>query len=412
MFELLEFIKSQLATNPILVGGVGTVIATSFAYMIKSIPMKIWNFFYGWATVTITVTSDDSCFSDISKELNKKTINILSRTVVIENKSLGIGYGTSYSYFNNRLMKVDRTYEQSQSSAFKQKITMTAFFITKEKLYNLFKDYFNTKEKEKENKIEVYAIDGQNLCHTKKIGRRLRDSIFVSTDVLTHIERRIDFFLKNKEWYVKRGIPYKYSILLHGVPGTGKSSLAKYIATYTNRDMVMTDPFRMRHVSRAVSQPVYDFRTHEYKNNQYVVLMEDIDCDPTTGTRQEENSNGDGTMDSNLLLAELLNAIDGINSPEDTIIVATTNHIEKLDPALIRKGRFDDVIEIKPLSYDDIKRMIEFFFEDKCVGLDKNIMDIPGAAVQDIIIQNYESGIANTIQEINSTFTKRSVLSA
>jgi chaperone BCS1 len=145
--------------------------------------------------------------------------------------------------------------------------------------------------------------------------------------------------------------------------------------------------------------------------------MEDIDTDNITAKRDEapdDDDDDDSSTGNNnagkfslITLADLLNAIDGINAPENFILVATTNHLGKLDPALFRKGRFDDVIEIKPLETPEIIRMVKFFFEvDGATGFVKEYEPIPGAVLQDLILQYYDDGVDRVIEVLNEKFSR------
>ncbi|KAM6594220.1 hypothetical protein CsatA_001923 [Cannabis sativa] len=193
-------------------------------------------------------------------------------------------------------------------------------------------------------------------------------------------------FSMNKEFYERAGKAWKRGYLLYGPPGTGKSTMIAAMANLLNYD-------------------VYDLELTAVKDNtdlrrlliettsKSIIVIEDIDCSlDLTGQRkekkekvekscledekveekekeqekekgkekerpkshkkpQEEGNNGRVT------LSGLLNFIDGIWSSCGTerLIVFTTNHIEKLDPALIRRGRMDMHIELSYCSFEGFK---------------------------------------------------------
>jgi hypothetical protein len=61
-------------------------------------------------------------------------------------------------------------------------------------------------------------------------------------------------------------------------------------------------------------------------------------------------------------LHEILNSMDGMQTPDGLKFIVTTNHLDKLDPAIVRPGRIDDVIEIGPLSLESARRMFRAFY--------------------------------------------------
>ncbi|CAH0056458.1 unnamed protein product [Clonostachys solani] len=151
-----------------------------------------------------------------------------------------------------------------------------------------------------------------------------------------------------RRWYANRGIPYRRGYLLHGPPGTGKSSLSLALAGY----------FKMRIYILSLSSPMSSEETvsslFASLPRKCVVLLEDIDSAGLTHTRdknsdtpesnnEENKSNGNGTNTpaGKLSLSGLLNILDGVASQEGRVLIMTTNHIEKLDKALIRPGRVD-----------------------------------------------------------------------
>ncbi|TYH78777.1 hypothetical protein ES332_D03G013200v1 [Gossypium tomentosum] len=142
----------------------------------------------------------------------------------------------------------------------------------------------------------------------------------------------INRFIRRKEFYKKVGRSWKRGYLLYGPPGTGKSSLVAAMANYLKFD-------------------IYDLQLENIKSdsdlrrllldigNRSILVIEDIDCTvnlPDRGHRR----NG---QDKQLTLSGLLNFVDGLWSScgDERIIVLTTNHKHRLDPALLRPGRMD-----------------------------------------------------------------------
>jgi chaperone BCS1 len=361
------------------------------------------------------VFSDNENFVDVVTEFNRHTINFLSRQNILDGDKMSVGLGTSWTRFRGHLVKINRQKEKSDSKDFKQDLTVTHFFSSKKKVLKLYEDFFEEKKAKKKDSIKIYSLTKDWVQHLKDMPKRNREGVFIDPAILQHIEDRIKFFQDNRAWYDNRGIPYKYAILLHGVPGTGKTTLAKYIASITNRNVVMVNPSRLPGLALALNQ-IYEPEDGR-PSAGYLGIMEDIDCDNITAKRDEapdDDDDDDNGSSGNQVaeefrlvsLADLLNAIDGINAPENFILVATTNHLGKLDPALFRKGRFDDVIEIKPLETPEIIRMVKFFFErEDAVGFADNYEPIPGAVLQDIILQYYDDGIEKTIEVINEKFS-------
>lgn len=399
------WLSAQINDNQFLVAGICTVLFSSLLYVLRNVPGRIWAFLTYRLSVQVHIFNNNPYFFEIANELNKKTIHTFSRKKMLDAGKLTIGMGTSLSWFKGRLVKVTREKEKSDSREFKQVLHLTFPFMTNKKLQKLFNDYIQEINSEKTEKLNVYTIENNYLQMMKEMPKRRKGSIFLPEETLSYIENRIDFFLNNRKWYYDRGIPYKYAILLHGIPGTGKTTLAKYIASYTNRNIVVVSPSNLSKISRCIAEQseddlIYDkyqmtMKEESKAERKYLGLMEDIDCDEITAKRKRKkgsdiNMSNTGRPKKITFsnLSDLLNSIDGLNAPEDFILVATTNHIDELDPALLRKGRFDDVIEIKPLETPDIIRMIASFREikeDVLKGYD--FEPIPGSILQDLILQ-------------------------
>ncbi|KAI4871095.1 BCS1 N terminal-domain-containing protein [Hypoxylon rubiginosum] len=165
-----------------------------------------------------------------------------------------------------------------------------------------------------------------------------------------------------QRWYANRGIPYRRGYMLHGPPGTGKSSLSLALAGF----------FKMRIYIVSLSSITANEETlaalFAELPRRCVVLLEDIDTAGLTHTReggqaQSQNQStddddmvpgqlttGNGNTNNNgptgrLSLSGLLNILDGVASQEGRVLIMTTNHRKQLDSALIRPGRVDMIVE-------------------------------------------------------------------
>ncbi|CAN6335283.1 unnamed protein product [Urochloa humidicola] len=169
----------------------------------------------------------------------------------------------------------------------------------------------------------------------------------------------LDMFRDGREYYASVGKPWKRGYLLFGPPGTGKSTLIAAMANYLDYD-------------------VYDLELTAVKSNtelrklfiettgKSIIVIEDIDCSiDLTGKRKKQKKDkkkkmpweADDDKDGKVTLSGLLNFIDGLWSAcgGERIIIFTTNHKEKLDPALIRRGRMDMHIEMSYCCFQGFK---------------------------------------------------------
>ncbi|KAL5557391.1 hypothetical protein UlMin_039627 [Ulmus minor] len=144
----------------------------------------------------------------------------------------------------------------------------------------------------------------------------------------------LDRFVRRRDLYKKVGKAWKRGYLLYGPPGTGKSSLIAAMANYLKfdiYDLELTSIFNNSDLRRVLLST----------SNRSILVIEDIDCSIDLQNRQN-----DGPFESSntkITLSGLLNFIDGLWSScgDERIIVFTTNHKDRIDPALLRPGRMD-----------------------------------------------------------------------
>jgi chaperone BCS1 len=193
-----------------------------------------------------------------------------------------------------------------------------------------------------ESPLTVRLIGGKiSIVRTQT--KRRRETLAIDKETETELFNDLDRFLQGRDLYRQRGIPWRRGYLFYGPPGTGKSSLIQAIASHYDRQLVslsltdMDDSALLRAWSEITATSV--------------IALEDID------------SVFDGRRPLGALsFSALLNTLDGAGAVEGSISILTTNHRDRLDPALIRPGRCDRVFELGYLTPETCAKMFLCFF--------------------------------------------------
>ncbi|CAD5192013.1 unnamed protein product [Musa acuminata subsp. malaccensis] len=213
----------------------------------------------------------------------------------------------------------------------------------------------------------------------------------------------LETFSKSQDYYAKIGKAWKRGYLLYGPPGTGKSTMIGCMANFLNYDVydidltAVKDNTELRHLIVNTG-------------SKSIIVIEDIDCSlHLSGSREAKKSNqgnkesvdeekGDegkskatlsGPLNfidgqkkvegtSKVTLSGLLNSIDGLWSAcgGERLIVFTTNHVEELDPALIRRGRMDVHIELGYCGFEAFKVLAKNYLEVEEHPLFEKVKDL------------------------------------
>lgn len=217
------------------------------------------------------------------------------------------------------------------------------------------------------NYLEIQNNDTYDCWNEpRKISKRSLDSIVIDKNIKANLLEDIQSFLKKEEFYRNKGIVWKRGYCFHSVPGAGKSSLIRAIASEFDIKIYALDLSVVNDTTlRSLLTGLNKFRTpspignksYKIKDSVSLLVIEDIDAI----FDQRENK----IPDSKLTFSGLLNVLDGLNSTSGIITIITTNHLEKLDPALIRSGRIDKVVQLDLPTDDLIREMIGRFIDNK-----------------------------------------------
>jgi cell division protease FtsH len=151
-------------------------------------------------------------------------------------------------------------------------------------------------------------------------------------------------FLKNPEKYTAYGARMPRGIMLYGEPGTGKTLLAKAVAGEANVPFyaISGSDFVQVYVGVGASRVRQLFKKAK-AHGKAVIFIDEIDA---IGKKRDGGKSGGGSEEKDQTLNALLTEMSGFNEKEGIVIIAATNRLDTLDPALLRPGRFDRHIEI------------------------------------------------------------------
>jgi len=302
---------------------------------------------------------------------------------------------------NNRLM-----IEYNTLIIFSNKYDLTYLQKWVDTIVKDYKEYLKNISNKSQLFINVSTDAGNNKDNNEKKNKSgfIIDSVEWESSItfensyfqnMEEIIKKINFFLQNKDWYLKHGIPYNLGILLYGEPGCGKTRFIKQLMNHTGRhgiDIKLNDKMDFAKLQNIIFKEEID-NTHIIPQYQRILIFEDIDAlgdvvkerdlkiktelqDVSINQHIKKDNENDmlnqflkftaastnKELHFNNNLSYLLNMLDGIHECSGRILIMTTNKVDILDKALIRPGRIDIKINFKKCTRLDVTQMIEKFW--------------------------------------------------
>jgi len=187
---------------------------------------------------------------------------------------------------------------------------------------------------------------------------------------IQEIKEAVELPLTHPELYDEVGIKPPKGVILYGVPGTGKTLLAKAVANQTSATFlrVVGSELIQKYLGDGPKLVRELFRVAEDLAPS-IVFIDEIDA---IGTKRYESHSG-GEREIQRTMLELLNQLDGFDSRGDVKVIMATNRIETLDPALIRPGRIDRKIEFPLPDIKQKRRIFSIHTAKMTLGEDVNL---------------------------------------
>lgn len=228
----------------------------------------------------------------------------------------------------------------------------------------------------------------------KRIKGKPIDGIILNHEIHSKLVTDLEEFEGDKEWYDKINIPYKRGYLLYGPPGNGKTSLSIAIASKHKRNIYCLD------INKLKDDQTLRYAFQNLQANS-LLLIEDIDAafqkrDVVT----TETVTGYKKSAHQITFACLLNCLDGVYYKDGLVTLMTTNHLGRLDEALIRPGRMDMRVLIDNPTVVEVEAYVSRFYGAK-VELARYVQKLSMAQVQGVCITNRKD-VNATIAELES----------
>jgi mitochondrial chaperone BCS1 len=370
----LEYVRGLLQTNQIFSGGLLLMVGGALLAYFRQVPQNVYGYLRRQFITEIDILDRDQAFEWIEVWLaqhsysKKRARSLTVKTQAIDYEErrdnpmldprprimFAPAPGVHWLFFRGRLVCLHRERPKlkeatTQAANVRECFTVTIFSRDRRLAHQLLEEAREVALPKTDVRLTVHRAGCNYWSEQMKRLPRPVDSVVLADGVMEDLIADTKTFLGKRDWYVERGIPYRRGYLLHGPPGTGKSSAVVAIASALGMDIAMLSLGDSNMEDSGISELFSSIPVNS------IVLMEDIDC------AFVERKDGDDKR-SRVTFSGLLNAIDGVAAGEGRLLFATTNHIERLDPALIRPGRIDRKMFIGYATRVQAERLFRRFF--------------------------------------------------
>ncbi len=304
--------------------------------------------------------------------------NFLSYSNKKDNQRIMIPYNGSEIFinFNNHKIKIYKNAIIKSNGTCNKEYPYYKLTLMTNNNIQILKDFIKyiSKEQEKylleqeweQKNFNLITIDNQLEWDNGMLTNNCRNlsTVILDNTELNYLKNDISIFKTSEEKYKKLGLVWKRGYMFYGDPGCGKTSLIKAISNelmyniYNINLSLINDDITMNKIFNSIP-------------TKSLIIFEDIDCqDDIVFQRESYVEVSSKISDSDKIkkiidtktLSNLLNNIDGIVDNHGRVIIMTSNHPKKLDPALIRPGRIDVSMELKKCSKEQIKKFFKLFY--------------------------------------------------
>jgi chaperone BCS1 len=376
---------------------------------LKSLPVMLWDWLLIQTTMTLTVVDDDNSFNWVKEWFTVQPFSQNVRRVGMDSyiKKNGVAMtpapGSHWFWYKGRPYRF--TFARSEATKGWAPKRAEAFELRtigrdRKVLESLLEDITQVHKKRMREDDVLYLWQDSYWERYPNYKSRTLDSVILRKGEVESIVKDISWFIGAESWYERLAIPYHRGYLWYGIPGTGKTSLISALAH--NFKM----PIYLISLADVDDRALLKAMMSVVQNS--IVVLEDVDCMGMRKKAADKPTEIPGGPVSNeqvvnvfgVTLSGLLNILDGFKAPHGVMFMLTTNHVDKLDSALLRPGRVDFKMEFGKAKVEQRMELFKRFHPDKSdeEAIDfvmKNRATQTMADFQSVLMAEYETKKAN-----------------
>lgn len=373
---MIESIINFLNGQPMFTGLVGATLVASLMFLARKAPKAIFDRLRELFTVTLVIEERQEAFLFVTAWLaDHSAVGRARRLMMTEaydyaesrwRWKMTLGRGWHLLRYGGAWLLINREVQEGGelAQALGGGKTHRLWLMSIGRSQTAIRDLIETAR-------TAYFGDGLINIHVYSSGwvsvdrrhPRSIDTVFMPPAQKTRVVDDIRRFLASQQIYASRGVPWRRGYLFKGPPGTGKTTLIFACAGLLGRPIYALNLNNIRGDNELIS-------AFNQTDRDGIIVIEDIDTVKIAGDRElaAENSSSPvptTAQEQRITLSGLLNAIDGLAAREGRLLFITSNHADKLDPALLRPGRIDVTEEIDRLHYAEACAMVDAFGADR-----------------------------------------------
>lgn len=422
--NIIAHYSEMMRANPWMVALVGMYGMTVLMFFFRSIPAAIWAFVKRQCTTTLYINntslgSNMESFNNFLRWFEQSKWKSFSRTLSLnggwsehgpngeDGTVVGIGDGQHFCIYKGRPIWISRKRLENTGASYQlhYEISITMLGRNRGLIEKMIEEF---RYRKRENEIGIYVFE-KDWKRVGVVRKRDLKTVVVDPEVKSKLISTIDKWLESAQWYYDRGFAYKLTVMLHGIPGSGKTSLIKAFAGHYKRDLCllhlasMTDTMLRDALMTAPDNSIIaleDFDDVEsiharsgLGTNLYGGNLPDM---PTPGKLEEipgpeisegiEKKEESGKFSINLsgvTLSGMLQALDGLFSLDNKLVFMTTNRPEIFDAAVVRKGRINLSCSLGALKSPQVHEYIQLMYPEMDYDRTIQFADIAGCDLED-----------------------------
>lgn len=366
--------------NQFLSGGIVLMIFGAVMALFRRAPRDIWVWMKRRCTVSFDVMNSDPAFEWLTVWLDEHTysrrarqLSLTTKHVASEKKPqlmLTPAPGNHFFMHRGRLVWFNRERDAAggggkgdteggllslmKRETYHIRVVGRSQLVIRGLIEEARQSFLTTAKKE----AQIYASVWSCWQKINPVPPRPLDSVLLPGDTTADLVADVREFLTARTWYNERGIPYRRGYLFYGVPGAGKSSLIGALAANLGLHLYVLN-------IGSVNSDQCLANLLATVEDDAIILLEDIDAAVRGRELTDAGGNSNHNGQNGITFSGLLNALDGVAAREGCLVFMTTNHIERLDPALIRPGRVDVKVHFDYATREQIVRMFLRFYPEE-----------------------------------------------